>query len=365
MDQPSRTFLHVVPLDLARGAQIFLQALCDELNGEDRHEIVTLFEASPTVLRPDHALGVPNGRLRMAGFNPQASWRLRTLIRTRRPDAVVAHGGESLKYAAFVTPRPTRLVYYKIGIASSRLSNPVRGAAQRATIRRADAVAAVSREAAEEAHKLLGVPEDRLSVVPNGRDADVYRPAQTRRHGPPRMVFVGHLTRTKRPERFIAAVAELRSRGADLEAAMVGAGPLAGSLEGPAAAAGVMLLGRRNDVPDILADADLLMFTSLSEGEGMPGVLIEAGLSGLPVITTDVPGASTVIQHRETGVVVDVDDMTGLVDGAFELLADHELRATMSQAARAHCVAQFSLRSSTDQWRALLDSVVGDSRSPG
>ena len=58
----------------------------------------------------------------------------------------------------------------------------------------------------------------------------------------------------------------------------------------------IEVLGRRSDVPEILSQADVFLFTSLEEGEGMPGVLIEAGFAGLPVVTTEVPGARTVIE---------------------------------------------------------------------
>ena len=85
---------------------------------------------------------------------------------------------------------------------------------------------------------------------------------------------------------------------------MVGDGPLATTLIPLAAAHGVELLGRRSDVPELLRQSDVFVFTSLPTGEGMPGVLIEAGLSGLPAgrrqyqeqqpcCATGVPGSSS------------------------------------------------------------------------
>ena len=53
------------------------------------------------------------------------------------------------------------------------------------------------------------------------------------------------------------------------------------------------------------------MFTSLPPGEGMPGVLIEAGLSGLATVSTRVPGARDVIEDGVTGFLVDIDDKRG------------------------------------------------------
>jgi len=54
------------------------------------------------------------------------------------------------------------------------------------------------------------------------------------------------------------------------------------------------------------------MFTSLPPARHA-GVLIEAGLSGIPVVATDVPGVRTIVRDGETGFIVDVDDMQNLV----------------------------------------------------
>ena len=71
---------------------------------------------------------------------------------------------------------------------------------------------------------------------------------------------------------------------------MIGDGPLRDALALPAEKARVELLGSRSDVAEQMRRADLMIFPSRPEGEGMPGVLIEAGLSGLPVVATAVPG---------------------------------------------------------------------------
>ena len=61
--------LHVLPYDLARGAQRYARALVDALNTEDEsHQILTLFRADPVLLRPDVELDVPRGMLRRLGL---------------------------------------------------------------------------------------------------------------------------------------------------------------------------------------------------------------------------------------------------------------------------------------------------------
>jgi glycosyltransferase involved in cell wall biosynthesis len=355
-----RRCLHVLPADLARGAQRYARALRDALDGPGfEHRVCTLFTAGEGAgLAPDIALDVPAGPLRAVGFDPRALARLRRLVTTWRPHVVVAHGGEPLKYAALARRPGARLVYYKIGTLAP--ADPARRALHRAAVGRADAVAAVSSAVAAEARDRLGVPADRLVVIPNGRDpADFGNPVPPHPAGePPTLVFVGHLVASKHPERFVALVRDLRRDGMAVSARLVGDGPLAGRLQGPAAAAGVEMLGRRDDVPALLAASDLLVFPSDPAGEGMPGVLIEAALAGLPVVATDVPGAREVVADGETGLVVPVGDERALRAATARLAGDPALRARMGAAARARALGSLTLAASAARWAALLDELV-------
>jgi glycosyltransferase involved in cell wall biosynthesis len=161
---------------------------------------------------------------------------------------------------------------------------------------------------------------------------------------------------------FIELVRVLRERGVGCRALVVGDGPLANELEQPARAASVEMLGERADVDELLREADLLVFPSLPEGEGMPGVLIEAGMSGLPVLATGVPGVSRVVDDGVTGSIVDVWDFDSLVDRAVSLLSDPVRRAAMGQAARARCVGLFSMEASTALWGHVIEELVRTAR---
>jgi glycosyltransferase involved in cell wall biosynthesis len=253
---------------------------------------------------------------------------------------VVAHGGEALQYAALARPRGTALVYLKIGLTRGLLRGRARLTFLRAIARRADAVVGVSEEMVEEARELLGVP---ALLIPNGRDHETYVPGPG--SDPPRAAFVGELNEAKRPDLFCAVV---RQVDAPLEGVVVGDGPLRDRLEG------VDLLGRREDVPDVLAGCDLFVFTGKGV-EGMPGVLIEAGLCGLPTVTTDVPGARSVVEDGVTGFVS--ADWTGLVQHVERLARDPELRRRMGAAARQRCLERFTMQASARQWRALLEAL--------
>jgi len=124
----------------------------------------------------------------------------------------------------------------------------------------------------------------------------------------------------------------------------------------------VALLGRRSDVASFLSAADVFLFPSIAEGEGMPGVLIEAGLAGVPVVATDVPGVRDVVVDRETGRVIPVEDVAGLADAAEELLRAPVLRAAMGASARARCERLFSLGACTARWVEELSRLAAAPR---
>jgi glycosyltransferase involved in cell wall biosynthesis len=172
------------------------------------------------------------------------------------------------------------------------------------------------------------------------------------------VLFVGALTAGKRPERFVAAVRRLRTERLEFSAGVVGTGPLMGALAESARTAGVDLLGSRADVAELLRQADIVAFTSLPSGEGMPGVLIEAGLSGLPVVATDVPGVRSIVEDGVTGLIVATDDMDALVAALRRLVDDPELRASMGRAARQRCVSRFSLDTVAEEWSAALRPLL-------
>lgn len=356
-DNDNPTVLHLLAYDVSRGAERYARSLVDALNRRSgEHLLITLFVGEDGGLDPDISLGVPRGLLRRAGLDPRVVSRLRRAIVSSQARVLVAHGGEPAKYLAFAAGG-IPYIYLVIGSAHPLLRNPVRGALRLLYMRRAAAIVAVTSLLADEVAASLRGAVAKVSVIPNGRDPSVYNPGAGRRHDRPTLLFVGRLEEQKRPDWFVDVVRTVRLRGADVRARMVGGGELSEALSPNAQEAGVEMLGPRDDVPALMAGADLLVLTSRPP-EGMPGVLIEAGMAGLPVVTTDVPGAREVVRDGVTGLIRAVDDKDGLVEAVLALLGDPEGRAQMGQAAREHCVRRFSLESSVDSWESLIAELA-------
>ncbi len=123
----------------------------------------------------------------------------------------------------------------------------------------------------------------------------------------------------------------------------------------PMLAPRIRLLGRREDVPDILRAADI--FTLPSHREGMPRSIIEAMMTGLPVVATDIRGSREEVVDGETGLLVPVADPAALALALDRLARDPALRRRMGEAGRARALALYDERRVIDRQLARLGLV--------
>jgi glycosyltransferase involved in cell wall biosynthesis len=222
----------------------------------------------------------------------------------------------------------------------------------------ADIVVAISDELAREAEEVFGVARGQTVVIPNGRDPHLYEPTDHGRE-PVQLIYVGQLEHPKRPDWFVEVVRQVAAERPGVRAVMVGDGPLLDDVTGLARGLPLQVLGRRDDVPSLLARSHILV--SPSSREGMPGVFIEAGLSQVPVVATDVAGARTVVEDGDTGHIVGHHDQEALVRRTLELVDDSRARGVMGAAAGRRCVERFALDAVTRSWSALIEQLASPS----
>ena len=103
---------------------------------------------------------------------------------------------------------------------------------------------------------------------------------------------------------------------------------------------GVEYWGRREDMPKVWQMAHIACLPSYREG--MPKSLLEAAASGLPIVTTDVPGCQEVIVDGQEGLLVQAKDTTSLAQALKSLIEQPELRSTMGAKARKRAEDIFS-----------------------
>ena len=114
------------------------------------------------------------------------------------------------------------------------------------------------------------------------------------------------------------------------------------------------LLGHREDAETLYPAFDVLVLSSLYEG--LPYVLLEAMARGVPVVATDVMGSRDVVVDGVTGFLARVSDPAHIAEKVLTLLANPELHARQSAAARRHVADHFSFEAFVDGHRKLYRS---------
>jgi glycosyltransferase involved in cell wall biosynthesis len=219
--------------------------------------------------------------------------------------------------------------------------------------RGAHAVVANSRAAAD----LLiaeGVSRSKVIVIPNGLDVQAFAPRVARAHLR-RIVIVADLRDRKGHDVLIDAMPTVIAGRPDAELLIVGDGPLRGALEQRAQqrdiTASARFLGHRDDVPAILADADVFALPSYSEA--FPNAVLEAMAAGLPLIVTGVGGIPELVEHAHSGLLVPPGSPDALAAALLQLLNDPAEAAALGAAARRAVESRFSFDRMVEEFEAL------------
>jgi glycosyltransferase involved in cell wall biosynthesis len=101
----------------------------------------------------------------------------------------------------------------------------------------------------------------------------------------------------------------------------------------------VELLGHRDDIDGLLAQADIVVLPSYREGT--PRILLEAAAAGLPLVATDVPGCREVVRADENGILVPAGDAKALADALERLALDSGARERMGARSRVIACGEF------------------------
>lgn len=208
--------------------------------------------------------------------------------------------------------------------------------------------------------------------IPNGIDVDRYSTARRRLpqdvpvpDGAPVWAVVAALREPKGHVPLVEAWARVVEQHPDAHLLVVGEGTHRPAIETRVRELGldrrIHLLGRREDVPDLLAGVDGVVSASFTEA--LPTSLVEAAACGLPVVATDAGGTRDVVLDGETGRVVPVGDVPALARELSRLLSDPGARAAYGEAARRRAEQTFSMQTWTRALHDLYAELIDPSRT--
>jgi glycosyltransferase involved in cell wall biosynthesis len=329
------------------------------------------------------AEGLVNGGVRVESLHSDSGYDLPALLRLRRilleaaPDVINVHDRSSLPYVVAANGcllRRRPVVYTAHGLLFNADREP--NGRYRLAMRRVSAMTAVSAQTARRHSRVLGWHR-RVEVIPNGvpeltRDAADRRAVRAELGiGPEEVVFlaVGNARPEKGFEDLIAAAAALPNGSRDAVRVLVAGrldegdyvrglreqireGGLAGS---------VQLLGYRSDTHRLYAAADGFVLSSRSEG--LPMVVLEAMMAGLPVLATDVGGVAAAV--GEAGRIVPPRDPVRLARAMGELCEDPQLRDRLGSAAADRARRAYSRREMVDRYLRLFGRLTAFARGGG
>jgi starch synthase len=200
----------------------------------------------------------------------------------------------------------------------------------------------------------VGIPSERIQLLPLAADVDLFQFAERRRVGPLKVLFVGGIGQRKGIKYLLEAVRQLDS--AQIELSLLGPAP---AYDRPLKAFSKWhtYLGRTDQAGVVrqMQKADVLVLPSVFEGFGL--VIIEAMATGLPVITSTHSCGPEVIREAVDGFVLAPDDVTGLAQKIAWCAEHRDQLVQMGRAAheRAH---EFSWDAHRERLNQLLIGIA-------
>ena len=173
--------------------------------------------------------------------------------------------------------------------------------------------------------------------------------------------FIGRVTQIKRPDRFLDVVGEIKKRRVKLDFFIAGDGDLLDYCRERIVRENlsVKILGWQKDIEKVLSAADIVILTS--DNEGTPLSLIQAGMAGLPVVTTRVGSVPEIVLEGVTGIITSLE-VREIADALETLASDNALRANMGESAKEFTLANFGLQRLVYDQKELYKNILINKR---
>jgi glycosyltransferase involved in cell wall biosynthesis len=301
--------------------------------------------------------------------------RIRQLIHQYQPAIWHGHDYKSnLLGLVLRRQHPMQLITTVHGWVQQTWKTPLYYAIDRQCLKRYDRVICVSQDLYDDCRR-IGIKNECLSLIENAIAIDDYELNLSREQARERLglplnpflvVAVGRLSQEKGFDLLIQAVTMLIRAGQDVTLAIAGEGSDRTELERCIAESGcgdrIRLLGFVSDPRIVYRAADAYVLSS--RREGLPNVVLEAMVMGVPVLATRVAGMPALIQNGSNGRLISPESVDELVSGLTRLLGDEDERARLATAGRATVESKFSFKHRMDKIVSVYQSLGYTQRPP-
>ncbi|MCK4359268.1 MAG: glycosyltransferase family 4 protein [Candidatus Cloacimonetes bacterium] len=202
------------------------------------------------------------------------------------------------------------------------------------------------------------LPSRKLLTIHNGVDFKRFKPKRESNEEKIKIIFVGRLDKQKSPMTFVEAIKILLEIEKNIVVNIVGDGELYFNIKNYIIVNhlenNIILLGWREDVPELLAEHDIFCATSIYEPFGL--VFCEAGFVGLPVVATNVDGVPEVVINRKTGLLVPPEQPKLTANAIYWLLHNKEEAKLMGKNANKWISDNFSSEKMVNSYKKVYES---------
>lgn len=309
-----------------------------------------------------------HGQLISTKYDPRVWRRLRKLVRERAIDAMVTVGAGDKMFWGRLAAWRERVPVILSALHSTGWPDEI-GSLNRCLTGITDGFIAVADGHARHLIEQERFPAGKVHIIPNGVDVERFRPSAVKRHAirselglqhdAPVVGIVAALREEKNHSLFVHAAKRIRDEVPGARFLIVGEGPCRRQIEMEVAAAGlenqVLMLGSRNDVPDLLAALDVFVLSSHMEAN--PVSILEAMATEIPVVAPRVGSIPETVRDDYTGYLVRPGADHALAGPCVRLLTQRELARRFGQRARRIVTQRWSLRHMVQAYERLIAEI--------
>ena len=302
-------------------------------------------------------------------MDPQAVWHVYRVLKRERVEILNTHSSVDSWVASFAG----RLAGVAI-VRTRHLSVPLKRnpMARLVYSRLCDRIVTMGeairqlliREAGVEPSKVVSIPTgvNLEQFDPLRRDGHVIRKELGIAEDIPLIGMVTVLRSWKGHRIFLQAIPLVLKAVPSARFLIVGDGPqrenIQGWVEGMGLNEVVMMVGHREDIPELLAALDIVVLSSTA-AEGVPQALVQALAMQRPVVATDVGGVGELIRDGETGLLIPPHDPQALARSVIKLLRDRGLSKELACRGRQLVQRHYSLELMLERLEALYQELLG------
>ena len=354
---------HVIGRLSIGGAEKHFVSLLNEIRASERWAIFTSPSGEGATLEdqldPDIEI------IRFPVRKRSAVWGVYRLSRRLRMTGVnVVH--THMFWPSLYGVAAARLAGVPVIVTTEHGENKWKGASHRFLERRVISAFAKRRFCVSEAilaarRDIDRVPEEILALTVNGTPVP-RTPARLWSNERPVIGTVGRAVTQKNYHLFVDVVNEVRKRGHDVDAYLIGDGPLLEEVRAHIARQNlsdhVFTPGMSQDVESWYRKFDIYLISS--DQEGQPVSLLEAMSYGLPIVTTDVGAIGKTMRHGKEGLIGDAGDVRQLADAVCRFIDHRDFADSCGRAARSRVIKDFSIETVARRYEDAYNHILND-----